>query len=120
MSSYLQEARTKAVTIPSLLAMKERGEKITMLTAYDASFASMMDTCGVEMLLIGDSLGMVCQGHNSTLPVTIEDVAYHTACVARGSKTAFVMSDMPFGSYATKEEAIKNAVKLVQAGAQMV
>ncbi|RBA25270.1 3-methyl-2-oxobutanoate hydroxymethyltransferase [Herminiimonas fonticola] len=122
MSSYLQETeqRTKAVTVPSLIAMKERGEKITMLTAYDASFASLMDMCGVEMLLIGDSLGMVCQGHNSTLPVTIEDVAYHTACVARGSKTAFVMSDMPFGSYATPELAFANAVKLVQAGAQMV
>lgn len=122
MASYLQEneQRTKAVTIPSLIAMKERGEKITMLTAYDASFASLMDMCGVEMLLIGDSLGMVCQGHNSTLPVTIDDVAYHTACVARGSKTAFVMSDMPFGSYATPEQAFANAVKLVQAGAQMV
>lgn len=122
MSSYLQEneQRTKAVTVPTLIAMKERGEKITMLTAYDASFASLMDMCGVEMLLIGDSLGMVCQGHNSTLPVTIDDVAYHTACVARGSKTAFVMSDMPFGSYATPEQAYANAVKLVQAGAQMV
>lgn len=122
MSSYLQESeqRTKAVTVPSLIAMKERGEKITMLTAYDASFSSLMDMCGVEMLLIGDSLGMVCQGHNSTLPVTIADVAYHTACVARGSKTAFVMADMPFGSYATPEQAFSNAVKLVQAGAQMV
>jgi len=122
MASYLQEneQRTKPVTVPSLQAMHDRGEKITMLTAYDASFASLMDICGVEMLLIGDSLGMVCQGHNSTLPVTIDEVAYHTASVARGTKTAFVMADMPFGSYATKEDAFKNAVKLVQAGAQMV
>lgn len=122
MASYLQETeqRTKPVTVPSLKAMRERGEKITMLTAYDASFASLMDMCGIEMLLIGDSLGMVCQGHNSTLPVTIEDMIYHTASVARGTKTAFVMTDMPFGSYATKEEAFKNAVRLVQAGAQMV
>ncbi|GGC08854.1 3-methyl-2-oxobutanoate hydroxymethyltransferase [Oxalicibacterium flavum] len=122
MASYLQEnaQRTKPVTITSLQAMRDRGEKITMLTAYDASFASLMDMCGVEMLLIGDSLGMVCQGHDSTLPVTIEDVAYHTASVARGARTAFVMSDMPFGSYATREDAYRNAVKLVQAGAKMV
>lgn len=131
MASYLQandqtgtqaadQTRRKAVTLPSLLAMQARGEKITMLTAYDASFASLMDTCGVETLLIGDSLGMVCQGHNSTLPVTIDEVAYHTACVSRGNKTAFVMADMPFGSYATPEDAFRNAVKLVQAGAQMV
>jgi len=124
MTAYLQEneakGRSKAVTIPSLFAMRERGEKITMLTAYDASFASLMDMCGVETLLIGDSLGMVCQGHASTLPVTIEEVAYHTASVARGNKTALVLADMPFGSYATAEDAFRNAVKLVQAGAQMV
>lgn len=122
MASYLQEnaQRTKPVTITSLQAMRDREEKITMLTAYDASFASLMDMCGVEMLLIGDSLGMVCQGHDSTLPVTIEDIAYHTASVVRGAKTAFVMCDMPFGSYATRENAYSNAVKLLQAGAKMV
>jgi 3-methyl-2-oxobutanoate hydroxymethyltransferase len=123
MAAYLQEnesGRTKAVTIPTLFDMRAKGEKITMLTAYDASFASLMDMCGVETLLIGDSLGMVCQGHNSTLPVTIDDVAYHTASVARGNKTALILADMPFGSYATPEQAFHNAVKLVQAGAQMV
>tara|TARA_R110001599_G_scaffold64023_3_gene179043 strand:+ start:669217 stop:670047 length:831 start_codon:yes stop_codon:yes gene_type:complete len=124
MAAYLQEndtqGRSKAVTIPSLFAMRERGEKITMLTAYDASFAALMDICGVETLLIGDSLGMVCQGHNSTLPVTIDEVAYHTASVTRGNKTALVLADMPFGTYATPEEAFRNAVKLIQAGAQMV
>jgi 3-methyl-2-oxobutanoate hydroxymethyltransferase len=124
MAAYLQEneakGRSKAVTIPSLFAMRERGEKITMLTAYDASFASLMDMCGVETLLIGDSLGMVCQGHASTLPVTIDEVAYHTASVARGNKTALVLADMPFGTYATPEDAFRNAVKLIQAGAQMV
>jgi 3-methyl-2-oxobutanoate hydroxymethyltransferase len=123
MAAYLQEnesGRTKAVTIPTLFDMRAKGEKITMLTAYDASFASLMDMCGVETLLIGDSLGMVCQGHNSTLPVTIDDVAYHTASVARGNKMALVLADMPFGSYATPEQAFHNAVKLVQAGAQMV
>lgn len=124
MASYLQEnessIRNKAITVPALFALRERGEKITMLTAYDASFAALMDMCGVETLLVGDSLGMVCQGHQSTLPVTIDDVAYHTASVARGNKTALLLADMPFGSYATPEAAFTNAVKLIQAGAQMV
>jgi 3-methyl-2-oxobutanoate hydroxymethyltransferase len=91
-----------------------------MLTCYDASFASMMDSCGVEVLLIGDSLGMVCNGHQSTLPVTVQEVAYHTAAVARGAKNALILADMPFGSYATPESAFNNAVQLVQAGAHMV
>lgn len=113
-------AAPKAVTLPSLNAMHAAGERITMLTAYDASFASLMDRCGVETLLIGDSLGMVCQGHNSTLPVTVADIAYHTASVARGVKSALILADMPFGSYATPEDAYRNAVILMQAGAQMV
>src|SRR4051812_36718623 len=122
MAGYLQEneARSKAVTIPALQALRDAGEKITMLTCYDASFAALMDRCGVEILLIGDSLGMVCQGHTSTLPVSIDDIVYHTACVARGNHTACVAADMPFGSYATPEAAFNNAVKLIQAGAQMV
>jgi 3-methyl-2-oxobutanoate hydroxymethyltransferase len=124
MSGYLQESgqtvRSKAVTVPSLMAMRNAGEKITMLTCYDASFAALMDRCGVEMLLVGDSLGMVCQGHSSTLPVSVADVAYHTASVARGNQTAFLVADMPFGSYATPEAAFNHAVQLVQAGAQMV
>jgi 3-methyl-2-oxobutanoate hydroxymethyltransferase len=111
---------TKAVTIPSLAAMRAAGTKITMLTCYDASFAALMDRCGVEVLLIGDSLGMVCNGHHSTLPVTVAEVAYHTAAVARGSKSAMVLADMPFGSYATPEAAFNNAVTLIQAGAHMV
>ncbi|WP_342117969.1 3-methyl-2-oxobutanoate hydroxymethyltransferase [Pseudoduganella sp. OTU4001] len=111
---------TKAVTIPSINALKAAGEKITMLTCYDASFASMMDGCGVEVLLIGDSLGMVCNGHQSTLPVTVQDIAYHTAAVARGAKNALILADMPFGSYGTPEQAFHNAVQLVQAGAHMV
>jgi 3-methyl-2-oxobutanoate hydroxymethyltransferase len=111
---------TKAVTIPSLNAMRASGEKIVMLTAYDASFASLMERCGVEVLLIGDSLGMVCNGHQSTLPVTVAEVAYHTAAVARGSKNAMVLADMPFGSYGTPETAFNNAVLLMQAGAHMV
>lgn len=118
MASYLQER--KAITVPDLTALKARHEKITMLTCYDASFAALMDRCGVETLLVGDSLGMVSQGQNSTLPVTIADIAYHTACVARGNKSALLLADMPFGSYATPEAAFDNAVKLMQAGAQMV
>ncbi len=134
MSSYLQgkdmagadapaptkAVPTKAVTIPSLNAMRAAGTKITMLTCYDASFASLMERCGVDVLLIGDSLGMVCNGHQSTLPVTVAEVAYHTAAVARGSRHAMIMADMPFGSYATPEAAFHNAVQLIQAGAHMV
>jgi 3-methyl-2-oxobutanoate hydroxymethyltransferase len=100
--------------------MRGTGEKITMLTCYDASFAALMDRCGVEVLLVGDSLGMVCQGHTSTLPVSLSDVAYHTASVARGNQTAFLVADMPFGTYATPESAFHHAVQLMQAGAQMV
>ncbi|WP_166880144.1 3-methyl-2-oxobutanoate hydroxymethyltransferase [Massilia mucilaginosa] len=111
---------TKAVTIPSLNAMRASGAKITMLTCYDASFATLMDRCGVEVLLIGDSLGMVCNGHHSTLPVTVAEIVYHTAAVARGNKSAMVIADMPFGSYGTPEAAFNNAVQLMQAGAHMV
>jgi len=124
MAGYLQDqassVRTKAVTVTGLQALREAGEKIAMLTCYDASFAALMDRCGVEALLVGDSLGMVCQGHTSTLPVSLADVAYHTACVARGNQTAFLLADMPFGTYATPENAFSNAVHLMQAGAQMV
>jgi len=113
-------ARTKSVTVPSLLAMRAANEKIAMLTCYDASFAGLMDRCAVDVLLVGDSLGNVCQGHTSTLPVTIEDIAYHTACVARGNQHALLIADMPFGTYGTPESAYQNAVLLMQAGAQMV
>lgn len=124
MAGYLQdglaEPQRKAVTLPALLRMKETGEKIAMLTCYDASFAALMDVCAVDMLLVGDSLGNVLQGHATTLPVTIDDIAYHTACVARGNKSALLASDMPFGSYGTPESAYENAVKLMRAGAQLV
>lgn len=115
-----KQVATKAVTIPSLNTMRAAGSKIAMLTCYDASFASLMDRCGVEVLLIGDSLGMVCNGHQSTLPVTVAEVAYHTAAVARGNESAMVIADMPFGSYPTPEAAFNNAVTLIQAGAHMV
>ncbi|NLC23649.1 3-methyl-2-oxobutanoate hydroxymethyltransferase [Oxalobacter vibrioformis] len=118
MATYLQDR--KAVTVSTLLSLHSNGEKITMLTCYDASFAALMDSCGVEMLLVGDSLGMVCQGHNSTLPVSIEEMAYHTACVARGNQTAMVVCDLPFGTYPTPEAAFENAAELIRAGAHMV
>jgi 3-methyl-2-oxobutanoate hydroxymethyltransferase len=124
MAAYLQEndagIRSKAITIPGVQALRNAGEKITMLTCYDASFAALMDRCGVEILLVGDSLGNVCQGHSSTLPVSIADMAYHTACVARSNKTALLAADMPFGTYPTPESAFSHAVQLMQAGAHMV
>ena len=111
----------KPVTLPALLQMRERGEAITMLTCYDASFARLLDDCGVDCVLVGDSLGMVVQGHGSTLPVTLADVAYHTRCVARGLRAAWLIADLPFGSYqGAREQALANAVTLMQAGAQMV
>ncbi len=124
MTGYIQDSEgttpRKAVTVPSLMRMRAKGTKIAVLTAYDASFASLMDRCGVDMLLVGDSLGNVAQGHGTTLPVTLDDIAYHTACVARGNRTAFLAADMPFGTYGTPEAAFDNAVRLMQAGAQMV
>jgi 3-methyl-2-oxobutanoate hydroxymethyltransferase len=124
MSGYLQEneagPRGKPVTIPVLQTMRAAGEKIAMLTCYEAGFAALMDRCGVDILLVGDSLGNVCQGHPSTLPVALVDMAYHTACVARGNKTALLIADLPFGTYATPLTTFDNAVQLMQAGAQMV
>jgi len=120
MATYLEDPHRSKVTIPRLSAQKAAGDKIVMLTCYDASFASLMDRCGVDVLLIGDSLGMVCQGHNSTLPVSTRAMVYHTASVARGNKNSLVVADMPFGSYSTPESAMKHAVQLIQAGAEMV
>lgn len=95
--------------------------KLAMLTCYDAAFAATLDAAGVDILLIGDSLGMVVQGHDSTLPVTVADVAYHTGCVARGAARPWIVADMPFGSFqASPEQAFANAVALMQAGSQMV
>ena len=111
----------KPVTLPALRAMHERGEKIAVLTAYDASFARLLDECGVDSLLIGDSLGNVLQGQASTLPVTLEDIAYHVGCVARGNRSAFVIGDLPFGSYHEgTDQAVRSSAALMRAGAQMV
>ena len=124
MSGYLQDHETVQrgvpVTTTSLMAMRNAGEKIAALTCYDSSFATLMDRCAVELLLVGDSLGNVIQGQRTTLPVTLAQVAYHTECVARGNSTALLAADMPFGTYATPQSAFENAAKLMQAGAQIV
>ncbi len=108
-------------TLTALKAMPGRGEKIAMLTCYDASFAALLEAAGVDVLLVGDSLGMVLQGLDTTLPVTLADMIYHTACVARGAKQAFIVSDMPFGtSQISPQETFAHAAGLMAAGAQMV
>lgn len=104
------------VTLTTLRDMKRTGEKIACLTAYDASFARLIDDAGVEVILVGDSLGMVVQGRETTLPVTVDDIVYHSRCVARGRSRALLMVDMPFMSYATPEQALHNAARLMQEG----
>lgn len=108
------------VTVQSLLALKQEGQKFCCLTAYDATFAKIIADAGVETMLVGDSLGNVLQGHRDTLPVTIDDMAYHIACVARANVDSLLIGDMPFMSYATTEQALENAAILMQAGAEMV
>lgn len=110
----------KPWTVPMLADAKREGRKLVMLTAYDASFARTLDEAGTDLILVGDSLGMVVQGHNSTLPVTIDDTVYHVACVARGLSKALLIADLPFQSDATPERALEAATKLLQAGAAMV
>lgn len=117
---WSDEKEMAKITTAQLLKMKQKGEKITALTAYDASFAKLFSDAGVEVILIGDSLGMVLQGHSDTLPVTTAEIAYHTRCVRAGAPLAFVIADMPFMSYATVEQAMHNATPLMQAGANMV
>ena len=108
-------------TINTFQKMRRGGEKIAVLTCYDASFATLLEAAGVDILLVGDSLGMVLQGEETTLPASMDDMIYHTRCVARGAKRAFIMTDMPFGSYQqSPQQAFANAAKLMQAGAQMV
>lgn len=109
-----------SVTLSTLLKMKKRGEKFTCLTAYDACFGQLLCEAGVDVVLIGDSLGMVLQGHDSTLPVTMEDMIYHISCVKRGNRGAFLIGDMPFMSYASETQTLENAARLMRAGAQMI
>ncbi len=109
------------ITSATLAKLASEGQKITMLTCYDASFAQMLDSAGVEVLLVGDSLGMVIGGQSSTLPVTMDEMVYHTRCVAKGAGKALVLADMPFGSYQqSREQAFANAAQLMAAGAEMV
>ncbi|MDR2093192.1 MAG: 3-methyl-2-oxobutanoate hydroxymethyltransferase [Azoarcus sp.] len=117
--SYLQNDRP--VTLSELGKMRAEGRRIAMLTCYDASFAALFERCGVDTLLVGDSLGNTVQGQATTLPVTLDQMVYHTECVGRGAKRAFVLSDLPFGSYQeSPAQALRSAARLMAAGAQMV
>ncbi len=111
----------KPVTLHRLREMHTSDEKIAMLTCYDASFARVLDDAGVDVLLVGDSLGMVLQGHSNTLPVSMDEMIYHTRCVANGNRTAWIMADMPFASYQeSPQQAWREAARLMQVGAHMV
>ncbi|MCB1738882.1 MAG: 3-methyl-2-oxobutanoate hydroxymethyltransferase [Gammaproteobacteria bacterium] len=114
------QSTVKAITLPSLMAMKRKQEKFACLTAYDYCTAHAVSAAGVELILVGDSLGMVMQGHDSSLPVTVEDVAYHVRCVRRGNQGALLMADLPFMSYCTEINALENAAILMREGAQIV
>ena len=117
-----ESVREHRITIPSLCRRTRKGEKITMLTAYDFTFAQIFDSAGIDVLLVGDSLGNVVQGHSTTLPVTLEESLYHTRLVSRGVRRALVVADMPFGSYqVSPEDAVRNAIRFVkESGAHAV
>ena len=108
------------VNISTLNKMKNDNRPIACLTAYDASFAALVDQAGTDLVLVGDSLGMVIQGHDTTVPVTVDDVIYHTHVVARGIRRAFLVADMPFMSYSSEQQALENAVRLMQEGGAMM
>lgn len=112
--------KSRNVTISTLQKIKQNGEKFACLTAYDACFAGILSDAGVEVLLVGDSLGMVLQGHDSTLPVTMEDMLYHVGCVKRGNRGALLIADLPFMSYASETQTLENAARLMRAGGQVV
>ena len=117
----LRDSARPPVTLSTLSNMKAKGEKIACLTCYDASFAALVDESDADVVLVGDSLGMVIQGHRTTVPVTMDDIVYHCRAVARGLNRPFLIADLPFMSYPSKDEALKNAVRLMQdGGAQMV
>jgi 3-methyl-2-oxobutanoate hydroxymethyltransferase len=123
MYTHLQnrESDRPPITLTTLNQMKQRGEKIACLTAYDASFAALLDAAGVDLVLVGDSLGMVIQGHDTTVPVSMDQMVYHCAAVARGLSRPFLVADLPFMSYASPQLALTNSVRLMQeGGARMV
>ena len=113
-------ARKTPVSLNTLRQKKRRGEAFAALTAYDALFAELISSSGVDVLLVGDSLGMVLQGHDSTLPVTVEDMVYHMTCVGRGNRGALIMADLPFMSYASESQSLETAAALMRAGAHVV
>ena len=118
---YQEQPTRKPITVATLAQLKRNREKFAVLTAYDASFAALLEAAGVEVILVGDSLGMVVQGQTTTVPVTMDEMIYHTRNVARGCQTALLMADMPFASYATVEQGVRNAARLMQeGGAHMV
>lgn len=114
------QSAQKHITLSTLNKIRADGHKFACLTAYDACFAGLLNDAGVEVILVGDSLGMVLQGHDNTLPVTMADMVYHVQCVKRGNSTAFLMADMPFMSYSSETETLENAAALMRAGAEMV
>ncbi|GAB2520904.1 3-methyl-2-oxobutanoate hydroxymethyltransferase [Lysobacter humi (ex Lee et al. 2017)] len=119
-SDSSRASRPVPVTVPMLAQAKRDGRPLTMLTCYDAGFARAIDASGVDMVLVGDSLGMVVQGHSSTLPVTVDDIAYHTACVARGLQRALLIADLPFQADADAAHALDASTRFLRAGAAMV
>jgi 3-methyl-2-oxobutanoate hydroxymethyltransferase len=117
----LRDSTRPPVNVATLRQMKEKGEKIASLTCYDASYAALVDAAGLDVVLVGDSLGMVIQGHDTTVPVTLENMIYHCRAVAKGLFRPFLMADMPFMTYTSREQALTNAVRLMQeGGAKMV
>ena len=111
----------RQITVSTLLEMKAAGEKISCLTCYDAAFTRVLEAAGVEVLLVGDSLGNVLQGHDSTIPVSVDDMVYHSACVARVRRRALLVTDLPFLSYGSPRQALESAAQLMQrGGAHMV
>ncbi len=114
------KSNKKSVTLTDLKNLKETSEKFTCLTAYESTMASVISECGVDIILVGDSLGMVIQGHDSTLPVTMDQLIYHLECVVNGNKGSHIMADMPFMSYSTDDLGLENAKRLMQAGANSV
>ncbi len=114
------QSKTKNITISTLNKLHSSGEKFSCLTAYDACFAEILSNAGVEVLLVGDSLGMVLQGHDSTLPVTMDDMVYHVECVKRGNRGSLLIADLPFMSYASETQTLENAARLMRAGGHVV
>lgn len=111
----------RKVTVPDLSVMRERGERIAMITAYDATFAKLVDRAGVDMILVGDSVATVMQGERTTIPVTLDEMAYHVRCVARAQTKALIVGDLPFGSYhSSPSRAVESAITLIKAGAEAV